>query len=61
MGVSWRVPNIYRCIVKNPDAVRPDKTELEEARWISRRELKDIPLFDDCRATADRWLDSFEN
>ena len=45
----------YVCTCDSP-AFNADETEVEEGKWITKEELKTLPMFDDCRAVADEFL-----
>ena len=48
----------YRCTIA-PDAVpTPDTKEVAEVKWITREELKDLSMWEDCRRAADELLKS---
>jgi len=42
----------YTCTYDGAELV-VDSNEIEELKWISREELKMLPMFDDCRAVVD--------
>ena len=41
----------YRCTCDDV-ALKVDSSEVEEWKWISREELKNLPMFDDCKNVA---------
>lgn len=49
---TWRILIVYHGQVLGNGVVTADKEEVEETRWVSREELKALPLFDDCRAAV---------
>ena len=53
---AWQVLIGYRCDIVDSSAEKLDTTELDEIRWISKEELKALPMFDDCREVADVYL-----
>lgn len=40
---------VYRCTCDDTQ-INMDTTELEEIKWLSKEELKSLPMFDDCEA-----------
>ena len=38
----------YRCTCDDTP-LTVDQTEVQEVKWVTRAELKDLPMFDDCR------------
>ena len=45
----------YLCTITGGE-LRPDEKEIQEYRWVTKAELKDIPMYDDCRAAADVFV-----
>ena len=54
---QWQVFAGYECTIISGELVM-DKTELEEIKWITREELKALPMFADCRELVDEFLKS---
>ena len=46
----------YSIDTDGAEHIRPDASGVEDMKWISREELKTLPMFDDCRETADVYL-----
>lgn len=53
---QWQVFTAYMCTLGECADIIMDKGELEELRWVSREELKELPMFDDCREVANVFL-----
>lgn len=46
---------VYHCTMYDQE-IQIDPAEVEEFKWLSRSELKTLPMFDDCRNAADKFL-----
>lgn len=55
---SYRVLIFYTARALS-DTFVIDPQEVEEAKWVSKEELKDLPWFDDCRAAVTEFLKQF--
>ena len=53
---TWRILIAYHCSIQDNSAEKIDPNEVEDMKWISPAELKNLPMFDDCRETADVFL-----
>ena len=45
----------YTCTCENVQ-IKADVTEVEEIRWVSKEELKTLPMFDDCNSVKVSFL-----
>ncbi len=52
---TWRVVIFYTCVSLSLDFTL-DPSEVDEAKWVSKEELKTLPMFDDSRSAADVFL-----
>jgi len=46
----------FQCTIADGQEPRPDLTEVAEVRWITRDELKALPMWEDCCRAADEFL-----
>lgn len=46
----------YRCTIAPNATAVADKKEVAEVKWITNEELKDLPMWEDCRRAADELL-----
>lgn len=52
----WNIFIAYRCHLDDAHKMEVNTSEIEEAKWVSKEELKTLSLFDDCRQAADTFL-----
>ncbi len=55
------VHNVFiaqQCLVVGDATPRHNPDEVEEMKWVSLDELKDLPMFDDCRGAVEAYLQS---
>ncbi len=45
----------YHCTVDGPATI-VSNDEVVEKKWVTKAELKDLPMFDDCRGAVDEYL-----
>ena len=55
-SATWQVFVAYFCKIVGDTSVTIDPVEIEEVKWITKEELKIIPMFDDCREVANVYL-----
>lgn len=53
---KWNTFIAYRCSLEEEHIEKANLEEIEEATWVSLEELKNLPMFDDCREAADVFL-----
>lgn len=46
----------FHCTIAPDASAVPDQKEVAEVKWISREELKELPMWEDCRRAADQFL-----
>ncbi|MEN9390193.1 MAG: MutT/NUDIX family protein [Candidatus Parcubacteria bacterium] len=46
----------YVCTLVDDSPIAADESEVQEYKWISRDELNDLPMYDDCHAAALAYL-----
>ena len=53
----YQVFIVYTCSCKNTE-LKVDKSELEETKWVSKKELRELPMFDDggTLQVRDAWV-----
>src|SRR3989344_3885690 len=49
---QWQVFTAYKCTLTDASDIVMDKEELEELKWVTKEELKVLPMFDDCRSVG---------
>lgn len=55
---SWQIIAGFTASIIDDSQQKVDTTELETIKWITKEELKNLPMFDDCRKIADVYLNT---
>jgi 8-oxo-dGTP diphosphatase len=53
----WQLVLVYLAAIGEQE-MSIDPAETEESHWFSRQELKELPMFEDCRNAVDEFLKS---
>ena len=54
----WQVLIGYQSDILDDTNQKIDPTEIEEVKWISKEDLKNLSMFNECREIADIYLNS---
>ena len=53
---TWNIFIAYHCSIEKPGIEKANLEEIEDVQWVSFEELKNLPMFSDCRKAADVFL-----
>ncbi len=52
----WQVLIAYECSLDGSDNIKMDLEEITDVRWVSKEELKEVAIYDDCSQVIDKYL-----